>query len=83
MSDGLASLRGRLAAYSLHAQGKTNTAPGTAAFLGRFEHEVDPEGTLAPHERSRRAEWARRAYFSRLALKSAQARRRRSQGAAR
>lgn len=51
------------------------TAPARAAFLDRFEREVDPEGTLSPEMRARRAEYARRAYFSSLALKSAQARR--------
>ena len=37
---------------------------------------VDPEGVLPEAERIRRAEHARKAYFTRLALKSAQARRR-------
>jgi len=54
------------------------TAPARAAFLDRFERAVDPEGALPPRERRRRAEHARKAYFARLALKSAQARRRRS-----
>lgn len=45
----------------------------------RFEREVDPDGTLSPQERARRAESARKAYFTRLALKSAQARRGRRQ----
>lgn len=52
------------------------TARGRAAFLDRFDRQVDPDGTLAPAERARRAENARRAYFSALALRSAQARRR-------
>lgn len=70
------SLRARLAAHELHAQGKTNTAPARKAFLERFEREVDPEGKLDPAERARRAEHAKSAYFARLALKSARARRR-------
>lgn len=53
------------------------TARGRAAFLDRFDRQVDPDGTLPPAERARRAENARRAYFSALALRSAQARRRR------
>lgn len=53
---------------------RIRTAPGRAAFLARFEHEVDPDGTLSPEERQRRAEAARRAFFAELALKSAQAR---------
>ena len=51
------------------------TAPGRRAFLERFEREVDPDNVLPPAERARRAEHARKAYFQRLALKSAQARR--------
>lgn len=68
------TLRARLAAHSLHAQGKTNTRPATEAFLAKFEKEVDPDGTLPEEERKRRAEHARKAYFARLALKSARAR---------
>lgn len=51
------------------------TANGRRKFLERFEREVDPEGVLAPEERARRAVNARAAYFRRLALKSARARR--------
>ena len=40
------ALRARLAAHALHAQGGTNTAPARKAFLGRFERQVDPDGTL-------------------------------------
>ena len=72
------SLRARLAAHEKWAQtpdASAATAPARAAFLDRFEREVDPEGALAPQERARRAEHARKAYFVRLALKSAQARR--------
>ena len=52
------------------------TAPARAAFLDRFEKAVDPTGELPPDERARRAEHARRAYMTGLALKSAKARRR-------
>lgn len=45
--------------------------------MAKFEREVDPDGILTPAERTRRAESARKAYFARLALKSATARRRR------
>lgn len=44
--------------------------------LDRFEREVDPNGELTPQERAKRAEHTRKAYFTRLSLKSAQARRR-------
>ncbi len=43
--------------------------------MERFEREVDPDGTLEPAERARRASHARSAYYSGLALKSAKARR--------
>lgn len=56
------------------------TAPARAAALARFEREVDPDGVLTPDERARRAEHARKAYFARLALKSAEARRRGTKG---
>jgi hypothetical protein len=71
------SLRARFAAHSLHAthDSRELTAPARAAFLGRFEREADPEGVLDPAERTRRAEHLRKAFFARLALKSAQARR--------
>jgi hypothetical protein len=71
------TLRARLAAHSMHAKhdARETTANGRAAFLARFEAEVDPDGTLLPEERQRRAEHARSAYFTRLALAAAKARR--------
>lgn len=42
--------------------------------MRKFEDMVDPERKLAPDERARRAEHKRKAYFQRLALKSAKAR---------
>lgn len=70
-------LRARLAAHTLHSKvdPTKHTEPARKAFLGRFEKQVDPDGTLDPKERARRAEHARKAYFARLALKSAKARR--------
>ena len=61
----------------MHARhdARETTANGRAAFLARFEREIDPDGRLHPEERRRRAEQARRAYFTRLALASAKARR--------
>jgi len=52
------------------------TSPARAAFNRRFEDEVDPDRHLNPAERARRADSARKAYFMRLALKSARSRRR-------
>ena len=73
-------LRARLAAYALHTKydARETTAAARAAFMDRFEREVDPEGQLSVEERRRRATAARKAYFTRLALRSAQARRARS-----
>jgi hypothetical protein len=51
------------------------TAPARAAFLSRFEREVDPEGVLDSEERTRRAEHAKKAYFLKLAMASREARR--------
>lgn len=68
------TLRARIAAHAMHAQGKTNTAPGTRAFLGRFERQVDPDGVLTPEERARRAHHARTAYMLALSLKASKAR---------
>jgi len=70
------TLAGRIGGFSLHAQvdSREHTKPGRAAFLSRFDREVDPDGTLPPTERARRAGLARRAYFTRLALQSSKAR---------
>ena len=46
----------------------------------RFLDEVDPDRLLPEPERQRRAEWARRAFYQRLALASAKARRARKAG---
>jgi hypothetical protein len=76
-----ARLRARIAAYSRWAKTADPhgaTAPARSAFLSRFEREVDPEGLLPAGERARRAECAKKAYFIRLAYKSAKARRRKA-----
>lgn len=75
------SLIARGAAHRSWANTENPTArtqPARDAFLnGKFEREVDPSGTLAPAERARRAEHARKAYMAGLALRSARARRKR------
>lgn len=75
-----AALRGRIGAYVKHSRHdpKESTKKARASFLARFEREVDPDNVLPLPERRRRAEMARKAYFTRLALKSAQARRKAS-----
>jgi hypothetical protein len=42
--------------------------------MARLEREVDPEGRLPDAERRRRAEAAKKAYFTNLALKSSKSR---------
>lgn len=71
-------LWGRLGAHRIHALGRTNTGPARAAMLSRFETihecslcgrvEVDPDGTLAPDVRRRRAEHAISEHFTRMGM---------------
>lgn len=74
------TLRARMGAYAQHARHDTTqtTAAARAAFLARFEDQVDPDRQLPPAERERRALAARRRHFAELAYRSARARRRRS-----
>jgi hypothetical protein len=74
------TLRSRIGAYALHAKRDPSetTRAARAKFLARFEMIVDPKGELAPAERERRANAARQAHFARMALRSAQARARKS-----
>ena len=72
------ALRARIAAHESWAKTEdrsARTANARAAALDRFEKQVDPGGLLSPAERARRAEHARKSYFLKLALKSAQSRR--------
>jgi hypothetical protein len=50
--------------------------------MASFAERVDPDGLLSEEERHRRAELARKAYFARLAFKSARARSARKRGRA-
>jgi hypothetical protein len=70
-------MRARLGAYAQHAKHdpKQTTAKARQTFAARFEREVDPDDVLEPTERARRAEAAKRAYYTRLALLSSRARR--------
>ena len=54
------------------------TAPARAALMAKFEEQIDPDGKLPPDERRIRADHLKAAYFKRLALRSAKARRARS-----
>ena len=79
------SLQRRAAAYDSWAatpDRRARTAPGTAASpasLEAWERKIDPAGELPAHERAQRAEAARKAYFTRLAIASAKARAARKQ----
>lgn len=71
------TLRARVAVHSSWAKTSdraARTAPARAASIARFEREVDPDGTLPPAERARRAESARKAYMARLSLAASRAR---------
>jgi hypothetical protein len=74
------SLWARIGAHSLHAKYESSalTQKARASFLATFEEQVDPLHELSEAERLRRAQHARQAHMARLALKSAQARRRRA-----
>lgn len=78
------SLQSRINAHILHATHSSVelTAAARRKFLSRFEEQVDPNFTLPIAEREKRARHARKAYFTRLALKSAEARRRKAKAAA-
>jgi hypothetical protein len=71
-----------MGAYAMHAKydARDTTASARSAFLARFEREVDPEGLLPRVERARRADAARRMYFTKLALASSRARGKRAAG---
>lgn len=73
------TIRAQIAAHEswAHTEDRAaRTANARKAMLDKFERQVDPDGKLAPAERAKRAEHARKAHFKRLALKSARARRR-------
>ncbi|MGI8938879.1 MAG: hypothetical protein ACR2JF_11855 [Iamia sp.] len=72
-------LRASIAAHESWARTEDRAqrlAPARQAFADSFLDKVDPDHRLPPAERARRAENARKAHYQRLALKSAQARRR-------
>jgi hypothetical protein len=77
------SMSARIAANSRWAREfhrQEATAAARHGFYRRFEREVDPDGVLAPDERAKRVENAVSAYFTRMALRSAQTRRARHAG---
>lgn len=69
-------LQRRAAAHALHSlyDSRDITKAARDAFHARFEAVVDPDRVLSARERSRRAIQAKKAYFTDLARRSAQAR---------
>jgi hypothetical protein len=79
------SMQGRLAAHESWAYTPdrlARTAAARNAAEHRFEKLVDPDGILPPEERAKRAENAKQAHMTRMALAAAKARRLRKHAAA-
>lgn len=76
--DSTVRLRARLGGLTRASQydGLEVTAAARAAYRQSFEILVDPERKLPEVERLRRAEAARRAHYTRLAMASVKARKR-------
>jgi hypothetical protein len=73
--------RSRQASYTSWANTADRTArtePGRRGMYKKFEDQVDPDRTLAPAERAKRVESARKAYFTRLAFLAVKAKRQRA-----
>ena len=71
-------LKAQLASYESWANTPdrtARTAPARAAQLARFEKLVDPDETMPPAARAKAADAAMKAHYTRMALKSAAARR--------
>jgi hypothetical protein len=71
----MAGRAGALKSWSNTSDRSERTKPARDKFLERFEREVDPDGKLPEKERTKRALYARRAWMTELARKSAQVRR--------
>ncbi len=78
------SIRARIGAHQLHATHdsveltRAARQASTTALNLRLLAELDPADVLPPAERERRLAHARKAHFAKLALRSAQARRRKA-----
>jgi hypothetical protein len=73
-------LRSQIGAHASWARTENRSArtlPARLAMEAKFAREADPENVLTPAERARAAESLRKAHYARLALRSAQVRRRR------
>jgi hypothetical protein len=77
------SMRASLASHTRWAGVSDRTEamrPVLDGMLAKFAREVDPDGTLDPGERLKRAESAKKAYYKRLQLMSSRARARKRGG---
>lgn len=71
------ALNARIAVYSMWAKCPDRVArlqPARDGFEKRFADEVDPERKLTEDERARRIEFAKKAYYTKLAKLSAERR---------
>lgn len=83
MTDDQRSQIARIAAnerWAMEQDRSAATQPARDAMYRKFEDQVDPERKLAPEERGKRVQNARTAYYSRIAMKSAEARRAKAAG---
>jgi hypothetical protein len=63
------------ASWAATADRTARTSRARAAFMARFEDQVDPDRTMTDKARAQAAESARKAYFARMAYLSSRARR--------
>jgi len=74
-SIGALAQKARYDARELTKNARANS-PGSDSY---WERQVDPDGVLLPTDRARRAGYAKRLHFKRLALASVKARRKAAQ----
>lgn len=76
------TLSARAAAYTRWSQTADRTAataPMRKGLMAKYEAQVDPEGLLAPKERTRRAEMAHKAFMADIARRSVASRRKKKE----
>ena len=84
LSDTEKRLRGRIGGLVVHSRHSSAEiaararAGQTEALNARLLAEIDPDSALPPEDRARRLAFARRAFYTQLALRSATARRRKA-----
>jgi hypothetical protein len=73
-------LWGRRGALIMHGLGRTNVGPAHAALAAKWLRLADPDGTLPPEVRERRAAQLRRAHMLSMSSRAAEARRNKRAG---